>query len=358
MDFKEKEQIVENIAIKLREKISDNIDLTDGSVLRTIVESIAAELDLQYWQMEQIYNGSFIDTAYGDDLTELVKILGIERTPPAYANGYVTFRRSAPALDDYIIPEGTIVETREDLDGNSISYIVKNNVILNKGDMEVDAYIECMEPGVIGNISENNIITINNPPLGIESVINKEPIIGGREEESDDSLRERAKKVLDTTGLGTVEAITNQISQVSGIEKVSVFDMRRGIGTVDILVLGDIVPLPESKIRELNEVINSVKAAGIDVLLYEPDVININVELKVYINENIPLDSVYSDIYSAIINYVNNLDIGETLILNQLRKHILNSNSNIIDIEIITPIKNIIIKDDEIIKSGNIQIYE
>jgi uncharacterized phage protein gp47/JayE len=74
-------------------------DVNPGSVTRTIVESVAIEMDYLYAQMNQVYNSAFIDTATGKSLDLVVSMLGVNRKPSGYAMGMVTFgRNSEPAF--------------------------------------------------------------------------------------------------------------------------------------------------------------------------------------------------------------------------------------------------------------------
>jgi uncharacterized phage protein gp47/JayE len=73
-------------------------DVNPGSVVRTLIESIALELDLLYAQMDQVYRLAYIDTASGKSLDMVVSILGISRKPAGLASGEVTFgRETEPA---------------------------------------------------------------------------------------------------------------------------------------------------------------------------------------------------------------------------------------------------------------------
>ncbi|HLB69443.1 MAG TPA: baseplate J/gp47 family protein [Candidatus Methanoperedens sp.] len=69
-------------------------DINPGSVIRTIVESAALEIDFLFAQMEQVYNSGFIDTATGKSLDLVVSLLGIVRKSAESATGEVTFGRN------------------------------------------------------------------------------------------------------------------------------------------------------------------------------------------------------------------------------------------------------------------------
>ncbi|HTX44415.1 MAG TPA: baseplate J/gp47 family protein [Methanocella sp.] len=71
-------------------------DVNPGSVTRTLVESVALEMDFLYAQMNQVYNAGFIDTATGKALDLVVSMLGVTRKAAGYAMGEVTFGRNNP----------------------------------------------------------------------------------------------------------------------------------------------------------------------------------------------------------------------------------------------------------------------
>ncbi len=68
-------------------------DINPGSVTRTIVESVAREMEFLYLQMEQVYNLAYLDTAEGKALDQVVALLGMKRKGPGYATGEVIFGR-------------------------------------------------------------------------------------------------------------------------------------------------------------------------------------------------------------------------------------------------------------------------
>jgi uncharacterized phage protein gp47/JayE len=85
-------------------------DINPGSVVRTIVESLALEVDFLYAQMNQIYNSGFIDTAIGKSLDLVVSILGIIRKMPGFATGEVTFGRNNEPGEVEILREAHVYD--------------------------------------------------------------------------------------------------------------------------------------------------------------------------------------------------------------------------------------------------------
>jgi uncharacterized phage protein gp47/JayE len=354
--FKDKEQLVEDTVNSLLEKMSFEIDLDAGEPLRTIIEAIMHELDLQYWQMEQVYNGSFIESSYGDDLSELIKILGIERKPASYSTGEVKLYRETPATVNYFIPSGTSVETLPDYNGETFKFQTTKDATLLKDTVSVYVPIIAELPGKSSNVIDSTILIVNDPPNGIEFVINEEPTSGGEEEETDEELKQRARGLLDTIGLGTINALYNKVNDIDGILEVAVLDMERGIGTADILVLGDTIPMTSTKREEVESVINKTKAAGIDIEMQEPTLLSIDINADLIIENGHFIDDYVQDVNKAIESYVNTLAIGEKLYKNQLERYILNVSDRILDVNVSSPTGDIIPASKEIIRANNIII--
>jgi uncharacterized phage protein gp47/JayE len=358
IEYKSREQMIEDTILELQSKLGEDIDLTDGQPLRTFIEVILQELDYQYWQLQQAYDSAFIDTAIGEDLTKLVKLLGIERKTARGATGIVKFYRETPAISDYLIPVGTLVETLPDNEGNFIRFETTENVVLETGALYVYANIKALDGGADTNVVANRILVINDPPLGIESVVNEEPTIGGEEEQTDEELRNEALFALDTSGKGTIPAITNIVLSVAGVKSVKVLDMQRGIGTADIMILGDVMPLPQAKLDELNSLINSVKAGGIDIQISEPLTSAVNLTINIEKAQNADFNTIITEVEKTVDEYFDSLEIGETIYKSKLSAMILNSLGDKANDIVINTTDDLVPGENEILIKGTISIGE
>jgi len=94
-------------------------DINPGSVVRTIVESVAREMDFINAQMNQVYHSAFIDTATGKSLDLVSSLLGINRKTAGFATGEVTFGRDSDPGETEVLRETHIFR------GN-IQYLLKN----------------------------------------------------------------------------------------------------------------------------------------------------------------------------------------------------------------------------------------
>lgn len=97
-------------------------DTNPGSVIRTIIESAALEIDFLYAQMNQIYNAGYIDTATGKSLDLVVSLLGLNRKKAGYATGEVTFGRKSEPMQVEIVREAHVYDGKK-------TFALKNQLV-------------------------------------------------------------------------------------------------------------------------------------------------------------------------------------------------------------------------------------
>lgn len=85
----------------------------------------------------------------------------------------------------------------------------------------VSAAITAVEVGTEGNTAKQSITVMENPPAGVEDVVNIEETDGGSEEEEDDELRARAKKEIGEGSRASAEALTNSVKRLAGVTSVN-----------------------------------------------------------------------------------------------------------------------------------------
>lgn len=347
---KEFDSMVEDVLRRITN--STNIsNINPGSVIRTIVEALLAEQDIQYYQIDQIFNGMNIDKATGEDLDNLVKILGVVRKEATKCTAWLTFGRSSTYPMDIPIPLGSTVSTQADADGNIIEFVVtQERAFLPAGNREVDVLCTAKTAGNI-YIPQDTINVMNSPILNIEYVYNSGDIFGGSDVESDDDLRKRAKDSLSFIGRGTTSSLEMAVRSIDGIQDVICMDMNRGVGTADIVIVTASMPPSQAIVDQVSEVIRNTKSAGIDVSVTYPTIKHVDVNVNVVGFDDLNI------IGNSIVNYAMSLSIGNSFLVNQMERHILNAcNKANVDIVTVEPISNVTASSIEIIRSDRITI--
>jgi uncharacterized phage protein gp47/JayE len=331
-------------------------DISENSVLRTIVESIVAEIDIQYYQLDQTYASMMIDNATGEDLDKLVSILGITRNPCVEAVGVVRFSRVTPATSDILIPVGTIVSTAKDVNGNLIEFATTSvNTSITTGNTYVDVEIVAMEAGAL-YVSANSITIMVDPIIGVASITNIIPVDSGSDGETDDALRAEAKLALAGLGKGTLTALQSVIEGIEGITSVLVLDKNRGTGTVDISVVSTVMPVPQSILDEVNTAIANTKSGGIDVQIISPTVVTVNITVSLTKDSNYDATELKNAAGNAIVAYIDSLNIGDTFVKTKMQSAVLQASLGILDISMSAPTDNVTATSSQIIRRGTITI--
>ncbi|TKI72652.1 baseplate J/gp47 family protein [Lysinibacillus mangiferihumi] len=133
-----------------------------------------------------------------------------------------------------VIPTGTIVYTLGDDTESAKEYKTTENVVINNG--EAIVRIEAIESGNIGNTAARTVVTIQRG-YEVDNIINLEPITGGTEAESDESLRERILNRIALAPLsGARRDYERWAKEVDGVGNVIVQPLWKGPRTVRVLI--------------------------------------------------------------------------------------------------------------------------
>lgn len=197
-------------------------DFEVGSVARTLYESFSYELALVYEKMQMVYLSAYVDTAQGNQLDQVVAVLGITRNQPDFAEGVVSFQRDGAGLDIFI-PAGTLVATKESSTGEKHVYQTTKEATLTAVRTSVDVRIRAVERGEEFETAAGTLSVMPRPVPGIKSITNADPIrLVGKRRESDDELRDRAKNTLISSGKATILSIENTLLSLPGVRDARV----------------------------------------------------------------------------------------------------------------------------------------
>lgn len=330
---------------------------TPGSVVRTIVEAILDNVDAMNYYINFVYNALGIDEATGEDLDRLISILGVTRKQPTYATGVVTFSTGdAPYAYDIVIPYGYEVSTRQTNDGTVYTYLVnEENIVLPAGQISIDVNVRASIPGH-QYLPAGSLSVMGKSIVGIASVVNQDAVNSGDDVETDDELRNRTKEIVSAFGKCTDNALKMAVEEVDGVINCEVVDQYNGIGTTGVIVVPEILPIVDSVAEQINKVVAETKASGIRAYIIFPTIkyISINIEITETVDDALVIESIFE--------YVNSLRVGQTFVIKQMERKILNAidenhiQNDDIDINTITPSGNVTCATEEIIRVNTITV--
>lgn len=336
----------------LQRIVDANVGITntnDGSVIKTIVESILNEVDIQYYQLQEIYKASGIDSAVGTDLDRMVEILSVVRKAAVAATGTVTFSITEVSAHDIVIQQGEMISTIPDVDGKIVEFYTTEQATLVAGNMSVDVPVKCNITGLT-YIPIGGLCIMENSIVGIESVSNTAIINSGSDAESDTSLRTRAKSALYTLGKGTSAAVRAALLPISGVIDAVVNDQADGVGTASVVVVTTTIPPSPALQSTIAAAVADAKSAGVKFTIIYPTITLQDITVTTTAGTS-------AVIGKAITDYVNTLGVGDALIINQLERAIINAcDSGTMDVNVTTPTANVVVDGTHIIRTGTITI--
>lgn len=225
--------VILNDAVTRARDIFGDIDLTNTSALRKILETTAAE-DGELWKtLEDLYYGNFMSTAIGAALDQLGEDVGVARAQlPATGTVQVSISGAVPDRS-YVLPEGAILLSTGTVPQ---AFGTTAPVTLDQDNPKTSVGVVAFEPGPAGDVGAQTINTIDPFYQSIflsdlkpaEFVVtNPAPMSGGTDTESDDTYRSRLLGLA--RNLWTVESVTQAALAVPGVVDVVLSDPLGGV---------------------------------------------------------------------------------------------------------------------------------
>ena len=217
----------ENILQRMLDRVPSKYDKRQGGIIWNALAPAAAELAQAYIQLRIANNNTSMDTAAGDELTEL-----------CYQNG--TFRKGATkAIRKGVFNIDIPLGSRFSAEGDT-TYITIEKV------KDYEYKLECEQAGEIGNLYSGSIIPIDYIE-GLETATLEDVIIPGVEEETDDQLRERHRqRIMNPPQDGNVAQYLDWANRFDGIGTAKVFPLWNGGNTVKVAITDRLFQVADS----------------------------------------------------------------------------------------------------------------
>ena len=237
------ENTFENVLERNLDRISDEFDKREGSVIYDAIAPMTIEISLLYSYLDFLFKNAFGDTANRYWLIERAKERGIE---PYNATNAVIIGRFDAKLnigDRFFIDD--------------IYYTVSK---LQKEERELFFYeLICNEEGSIGNIEGGKLTptrTIRNLNL---AEIYKLAILGEDEEDTED-FRERYFETIKSIAYGgNIDDYRKKVKAIEGVGLVKVIPVWNGGGTVKLIITDSEFKEPTSElISKVQEIIDPI----------------------------------------------------------------------------------------------------
>ncbi len=290
----------ENVLERNLDRIPDEFDKREGSVIYDAIAPMAIEISLLYSYLDFLFKNAFGDTANRYWLIERAKERGIE---PYKATKAVIIGRFDAKLnigDRFFIDD--------------IYYTVSK---LQKEEKELFFYeLICNEEGSIGNIEGGKLTptrTIRNLNL---AEIYKLAILGEDEEDTED-FRERYFETIKSIAYGgNIDDYRKKVKAIDGVGLVKVIPVWNGGGTVKLIITDSKFKEPTSElISKVQEIIDPIpfhqKGVGVAPIGHYVTVVGakskkINITCEILKSRDSNLEEIKREIEKDVEEYFKN----------------------------------------------------
>ncbi len=309
-----------SILNRMKERFENEADTREGTWTADNLQAVANELARMYSEdIETILPQAFVLTASGANLDKCCSDYGITRRIATAAEVVVTIKGDRGGYYGVQLFAGDI-----------IFYVPESFTIENEDGVRVRAV--CMTVGDIGNVPSGSITKSN--ASRITMVTNELAATGGYDEESDESLRERCLEHIRTpANSGNIAHYIQWAKEISGVAKVKVYDLARGPGTVDvILIADDNHTAPQGLIEAVENYIETVRPVGADVLVASGRAVDITVSADVITKNGYTAEGIAESFYEALKEHCKNIAFQSNIISYYSMINVLFDCPGIIDI--------------------------
>lgn len=327
--------------------------INDGGDMALRFYAVAAELVSLWAECDFVHRQSFPQTATGEYLENHAEMRGLTRGGAAKAHGTLRFSLTAARSRDVYIPKGTRCMTQ-----SLTEFATTEDVFLRAGQLYCDAPAEATYAGKSGNASANEVNIMQNAPVGIKSVTNPQAFTGGKDEESDDELRERIIGSYGTLPNGGNVAYYEQLAlSVPGVAAVKVLPRERGRGTVDIIIASESGMPSAALIGNVSDVMDVRREISVDVDVGAPSSKQVNVTASIAVASGYTASGVLQNVRNAVTAYFSGSRLGKNVLRAELAK-VIYSVAGVRNYSISAPSTDVEIDEDELPVLGTLSISE
>lgn len=206
----------EDILTWMLDKVPDELDKREGSLIYVAVAPIAAAIAEQRFYGDNIMDATMPDTAHGDDLIRRCAEHGVNiyRATAAVRKGVFTDTTGAPAA----------VSTGDIFAADGLRYAV-TAAMSQPGSYE----LTCLTPGNVGNLYTGSILPVNNGFLGTARLT--DVLIPGEDQEPEEEFRARFYKEVNADPFGgNIAQYEEQVLEIPGVGDCKVFPTPGNVG--------------------------------------------------------------------------------------------------------------------------------
>jgi hypothetical protein len=334
--FSELFRVARDEILSRQARLSKDAVEREGMDANILIAGACAAADEVMGQLTTLAASLFLDSATATALDRLVlDRYGLVRKPASAAIGSVRFSTTVAAPTTFSIPSGLLLQSAD-----GIQYVTTEASIFNVG---TTGPLTMMVRSVLAGSDQNakagtitSIITpISSSPTDLV-VTNPLATAGADDSETDDSLRERARRFFTTARLGTLTALEEAALGVTGVRRATAFEVVDSLGRparlvqlvvsdafTDQFALLDTIPAryqtqSQALASLVFESLSDVRPAGTFVQVIVASVILQSFQLALTFTAGADVNTVALNARATVVSYVNGLAPGKSFIASDL----------------------------------------
>jgi uncharacterized phage protein gp47/JayE len=324
------------------------VDLTVGSILRSVVEANAA---VQLWLQGlilQLLATTRAATSTASDLDSWVLDYGLTRIAAIAATGTVTFSRFS-TTSQAVIPVGTKVQTGDGTQVYTVTLDITNaayssslgGYVIAAGVASVTVPVLASTAGAAGNAQAGQVSTITVSIPSVDTVTNGSTYTSGSDAETDAALRTRFITYIASLSKATKSAIGNAIAGLKIGLIYSFVENLTYAGTTQngyfYVVVDDGTGTPSGTLlTSVANAIDAVRPVTSTFGVFAPVVQSATVVMTATIASGYDPVATKALIVTALKSYINALALGSTLTYSRLAQVAYDASPGVTNITAVT----------------------
>jgi len=341
-------QLLQDMGAVVQGSATRLIDLSVGSVLRSILEANASVALWIQWLLVLVLQATRASTSTGNDLDTWMSDFTLTRLPASSATAIVTFSRLSPAIAA-TIPAGALIKTNDGSATFSVAVDTTNaawsetagGYQLPAGTSSVPVPVSCQTAGSVGNVQANTITLMATPLVGVDSVTNALPAVGGADAETDAAFRLRFQNFIGSRSRATLASVEFAITSVQAGVSYLIQENSDAGGNYRpgwfLVIVDDGSGYPSSELlASITQSIETMRPIGSGFSVQAPTVVTADIAVNLTVQSGTLLNQTTGPVSTAITAYINALPVGAFLSVTRLIQICYAASSAISNISSIT----------------------
>lgn len=339
-------QTFETILQRMLDRIPDDMDKREGSIIYDALAPAAMELAQMYAELDVVLRLAFGETSTGEYLDKRAADFGVYRkqATPAVRKGIFTDGNDVP----FNIPIGSRFRL------NDMVYVAIEKITDGQFRMQAET------PGSEGNQEFGNLLPIELIE-GLGTATLADVLIPGEDEESDESLRKLfLQKVREPGTSGNAADYKQWATEVAGVGAAKVTPLWNGPGTVKVTIVNtDMQPATNDLVTQVQEYIEQMRPIGASVTVASATGKPIDISASVVLASGYTLQSVQDAFAASLDEYFREIAFSMTYVSYAKIGTLLLNTPGVIDYNGLTVnggTANVALQDEEVPVRGGVLI--